>query len=229
MQHTLFGTLPDTPLADEQEQVPAGPKSRTARKDPSQRSEPKQTLFGIVETKAQARKRAQEIVRLLGAVEDAPEAIACRRAHIETTDYFIDRSNGIALDPNDRDGLLRCVGDLEELLEEEDCQAMRDNGAIWRPYPCCWLGKRPGEVYAAALHPKEIAYLREVQAEMREEIEAITEGAKQCQSELEQLRTLGPLREDIAQRYGLTTSGERNPHNKVSLKSLSEGSGLPQS
>lgn len=84
---------------------------------------------------------------------------------------------------------------------------MRKNEKIWRPYPLSWLGARLGQMYAAALHRKEIAYLRTLQKELREEIEAITEGAAQHQAELELLRAVGPLPTNVAERYGLTADG----------------------
>lgn len=173
--------------------------------------EPVRTLFGVVETKAQARRRAREIVRLLNAVEDAPEAIESRVAHIEALQYFVDRSNNIALDLNDLDALQRTVGDTEELLTDGERQAMRRSEKIWRPYPIGWLGARPGQMYPAALHRKEIAYLRQIEREMREEITAIRDGAKECESALEVLRAVGPLPDDIARQYALTPEGQRLP------------------
>jgi hypothetical protein len=172
--------------------------------------EPVQTLFGIVETKAQARRRAREIVRLLGAVEDAPQAIDCRTAQIDTIQYFVDRSQQIALDLNDLDALQRLVGDTEELLTDGERRAMHRNEKIWRPYPIGWLGARFGQMYPAALHRKEIAYLRKVQQELRQEITDIQDGAEEAAQVLEALRALGPLPDDIARHYALTPTGHRS-------------------
>jgi hypothetical protein len=173
--------------------------------------EPVQTLFGVVETKAQARRRAREIVRLLGAVEDAPETIDTRAGQIETLQYFVDRSKRIALDLNDLDSLQRLIGDTEELLTEGEYRAMRRNEKIWRPIPIGWLGTRPGQMYPAALHRKEIAYLRQMQRELQEEIANIREGAKECSAALDVLRAVGPLPEDIARHCALTPDGRRPP------------------
>lgn len=199
MQASLF---PEeiSPRCSEVRSVPA---KRAYRPEPT---EPEHTLFGIVETKTQARKRAQEMVRLIGAIDDAPVAIECRAEHIAALAYFIERSNKVALDPNDLDGLMRMVGDTQELLSEGECRAMR-NKNIWRMYPLGWIGTRPGDMYPAALHPKEIHYLRQVQDELREEMEAIREGAELCKADLGRLRAVGPLPEDVAKRYSLTPNG----------------------
>ena len=47
---------------------------------------------------------------------------------------------------------------------------MHEREDIWKPYPPGWLGKLRGEVYAAALHFKEIAWLVHLQDERRNEI-----------------------------------------------------------
>lgn len=173
--------------------------------------EPLRTLFGIVETKAQARRRAREIVRLLGAVEDAPQAIDCRSGQIETLQYFVERSHNVALDLNDLDALQRLIGDTEELLTDGERRAMRRNEKIWRPYPIGWLGARAGQMYPAALHRKEIVYLRGMQRELREEITNIRDGTEESKNALEALRSLGPLPGDIAQQYALTPAGYGPP------------------
>jgi len=59
-------------------------------------------------------------------------------------------------------------------------------------------------MYAAALHPKEVAYLRQMQESIREEAVAIIAGVADAQAELAALKAIGPLPEDIAQRYALT-------------------------
>jgi hypothetical protein len=208
MQESLFAEHLFTPIDRE---FPTNPAKRTRAPQPT---EPERTLFGIVETKAQARKRAQEIVRLIEAVEDAPEATRCRSEHIDALAYFIERSKKVALDPNDLDGLLRMVGDMQELLTEAECRAMR-NKNIWREYTPGWIGTRPGQMYPAALHPKELRYLRGMQDELRDEMEAIRKGAEGCKSELELLRAVGPLPDNVAQRYSLTPDGHSAKPKKI--------------
>ena len=75
------------------------------------------------------------------------------------------------------------------------------------PYLVGWIGARTGEIYAAALHPKEIAYLRQMQESIHEEAVAIAEGVEGAQAELAALKAIGQLPEDIAQRYALTPDG----------------------
>jgi hypothetical protein len=127
MQQALFE---DVKLLDREPQPRREPAKRSR---PAETAEPKRTLFGVIETKTQARKRAQEIVRLIGAVEDAPAAIECNHSHIHVLAYFIERSERAALDLNDLDGLTRMVGDTQHLLTERECLAMRKNEKIWRP------------------------------------------------------------------------------------------------
>ncbi len=202
MQQTLFGPCKN-PWGK------ARTRSISKRRQQIDEGEPLLTLFGLVETKAQARRRAKRIVQLLGAIEDAPEAIRSCKNHIDTLQYFIERSVQVKLDPNDRDGLQRLVGDTEEVLTEADCEEMRSNLEIWRPYLVGWIGARAGEMYAAALHPKEIAYLRQMQESIHEEAVAIAEGVEGAQAELAALKAIGQLPEDIAQRYALTPDGSR--------------------
>ncbi len=129
MQQTLFGSCENTCGK-------ARTRSISKRRQQIDEGEPLLTLFGLVETKAQARRRAKRIVQLLGAIEDAPEAIRSCKNHIDTLRYFIERSLQVKLDPNDRDGLQRLVGDTEEVLTEADCEEMRSNLEIWRAIPC---------------------------------------------------------------------------------------------
>ncbi len=210
MQESLFAEeIAATPVRRE---LPTTPVKRTRAPSPT---EPECTLFGIVETKAQARKRAQQLVRLIGAIEEAPEAMQSRAEHIDTLAYFIERSRQVALDPNDLDGLIRMVGDTQELLTEAEYRAMR-NKNIWRVYPLGWIGTRPGQMYPAALHPKELKYLRELQDELREEMEAIREDVERCKAELELLRAVGPLPDEVTQRYSLTPDGHSLKAKKAS-------------
>ena len=206
MQASLF----DDALLQADIEHGSQPKKQIKRRRESP-EEPVRTLFGVVETKAQARRRAREIVRLLGAVGDAPEAIQSHAGHIETIQYFVDRSQQIALDLNDLDALQRLIGDTEEILTEGERRAMRRNEKIWRRYPVGWLGARPGHIYPAALHRKEIAYLREMQRELRAEMTDIRDGAQECEAGLDALRALGPLPDDIARQYALTPDGHRLP------------------
>src|SRR5262249_31576361 len=99
----------------------------------------------------------------------------------------------------------------EEILTEGERTAMRRNEKIWRRYPVGWLGVRPGQMYPAALHRKEIAYLRQMQRELREEMADIRDGAEECETALEVLRAVGPLPDDIARQYALTADGHRLP------------------
>lgn len=205
MQPTLFAPL-----------EPSSPEFRSGRPKPNrvprhdnEPDEPETTLFGLVETKAQARRRAQRIVRLIGTIEEAPEILACYENDIRTLEYFIERGATDTLTPNDRDGLLRFVGDLEELLTEDECDEMRDYAEIWKPYPSGWFGTLPGELYASALHPKEIAYLRERQEERRNEMTAVLAGAEEARTELAKLKSICPLPDDVATRHGLTPTGDR--------------------
>src|SRR5260370_40570817 len=169
MQQTFFGSW-------EEKRAHTKPCSIARRGDPIEDEEPLQTLFGRVETKAQSRRRAKRIVQLGGAIEDGPEAIRCCESHIDALQYFIQRSLQVELDPNDRDSLQRLVGDTEEVLTESDCEEMRSKPHIWRPYLVGWIGARAGEMYAAALHPKEVVYLRQLQESIREDAGAIIAG-----------------------------------------------------
>jgi hypothetical protein len=202
MQQTLFGYCETT-----------GGKARTrpiSKRSPQiDEGEPLRTLFGLVETKAQARRRAKRIVQLLGAIEDAPDVMSSCENHIDILRYFIERSLQVELHPDDRDGLQRLLGDTEEVLTEADCEEMRSNPKIWRPYPVGWIGARAGEMYAAALHPKEIAYLREIQQSILDEVASIVAGVEDAQTELAALKAIGPLPEAIAQHYALTPEGNR--------------------
>jgi len=204
MQPTLFGPL------EPSNQVGAGrPKPYRVPRHYNEPDEPETTLFGLVETKAQARRRAQRIVRLIGTIEEAPEILACYENDIRTLEYFIERGTTGTLTPNDRDGLLRFVGDIEEILTEDDCREMRDHPDIWKSFPAGWPGTLLGELYAAALHPKEIAYLRERQEERRQEMTDVLAGAEEARTELDKLKSICPLPDDVATRHGLTPTGDR--------------------
>src|SRR5579885_1935414 len=173
MQRALF---PETPSPSK---VCKQPKNRKVRR--RQDSGLTMTLFGPLESKSESARRARKIVELLGFIEEAPEAIHCCEHDVWMLSYFIERSEQKLLDPNDRDGLIRLVGDLEELLSEEDCQEMLDDRSIWRAYPPGWLGMGPGDRYAVALHGKEIAYLRKLATGRRQDQAAIIESTGEWQ------------------------------------------------
>jgi hypothetical protein len=204
MQSNLFGPFEPSQKKDKPRYT-----RKEARPGNSESNEPDVTLFGVVETKLQASKRAKRIVQLLGLIEGAPETFACYENDIRALAYFIERATAAALTPNDRDGLLRFVGDLEELLSEEELREMQENQTIWRPYPRGWIGMLRGELYAAALHPKEIAYLLPLQDERRGEIAALRMDVEEAEAELAALKRICPLRDDVAARYSLTPVGDR--------------------
>ncbi len=210
MQTTLFGPLE---AKDRHSATVRGKPSRVSpshtSRDQEESAEPEATLFGPVETKAQARKRAQRIVRLIGTIEEAPDILACYEGDITTLDYFIERGTNGTLSPNDHDGLRRFVGDLDEILTEDDCREMRDRADIWKPLPGGWLGNVPGLLYASALHLKEVAYLRQLQEDRRDEILAVLEGVETAKSELPKLKSICPIPAEIANRFGLTPMGDR--------------------
>jgi len=160
-----------------------------------------QSLFGPVETKREAIQRAKRIRELRSAIRDAPNAIACCHSDVQLFDYFIERSRQISLDANDLDGLQRFIGEPEELLTERDCRAMRKNLSIWRDFPEGWPGARAGDKYPAALHPKEIAYLRRLQKERAADVDVIRSARKRVKAELAALESLGPLPDDVAAKY----------------------------
>jgi hypothetical protein len=86
---------------------------------------------------------------------------------------------------------------------------MRDHPDIWKSFPAGWPGTLLGELYAAALHPKEIAYLRERQEERRQEMTDVLAGAEEARTELDKLKSICPLPDDVATRHGLTPTGDR--------------------
>jgi len=202
-----------TPLFEPIEPRVVGTKEAHAviwQRDSSATFTTEQTLFGPVEAQPQARRRALRMKELLGAIEEGPEEVKSCNCHVEMLGYFIARSETLRLDPNDHDGLLRLIGATEDLLTEEDCQQMRSNRQIWTPYPTGWIGTVEGDMYPVALHPKEVEYLLLLQAEIREHISAVRAGLLACQAELGALQAIGPLPDDIAQRYGLTREGTRS-------------------
>src|ERR1700694_6005335 len=105
MQPTLFGPIePSDPKLGSR---PPNP-SRVPRHD-NESDEPETTLFGLVETKAQSRRRAQRIVRLIGTIEEAPAILACYENDIRLLVYFIELGTTGTLTPNARDGRLGFV------------------------------------------------------------------------------------------------------------------------
>jgi hypothetical protein len=204
MQSNLFGPLEPSKKKDQPRYT-----RKEARPGNSESNEPDVTLFGVVETKLQASKRAKRIVQLHGIIEGAPETLACYENDIRLLGYFIERATAVALTPNDRDGLLRFVGDIEGLLSEDECREMQENRTIWRPNPRGWIGTLHGELYPAALHPKEVAYLLQLQDERREEIVALRMDVEEAEAELATLKRICPLRDDVAARHSLTPAGDR--------------------
>lgn len=165
------------------------------------------TLFGSVEGKRESIARAKKLAEIYAAIREAPDALDCRRGQIMDLDYFIERSREKKIDPNDRDGLLRSIGDPEDLLTERDCAAMRRNKKLWKPYPTGWLGATRGQLYCCQLHPKEIKYLEGLKAEIAAEVTAIETNLPLLQEEATQLRLIGRLPADVAERHRLTEDG----------------------
>lgn len=164
-------------------------------------------LFGAVESKSESRERAKKLVFLYSTLREAPGALEVRRGQVADLQYFIDRSAKSKMDPNDWDGLHRLIGDPEELLTEADCRAMRRKKHIWKPYPYEWLGSGPGQTFPSEMHPKEIAYLKSQQDFIKDEIESIELRVPEIKQEIVELRLIGPLPEDTAERYKLTVDG----------------------
>ena len=170
---------------------------------------PTQTLFGIVESKSEARARAKELVKIHGAIREAPEAMEVREGQAAQLAYFIKRSDACQLDLNDKDGMMRTIGLLDDMLDEADCAFMRRHKKWWRKVPKGWLGCKGGDhYYCTKLHPKEISYLREQIADLQAEIEAIQEAVPALKIQLAELAAVAPLPEDIAKHYALTVDGQ---------------------
>jgi len=161
----------------------------------------------IPESKREAASRAIKLSELYASIADAPEEIAVREDQANMLSYMIDKSNKCQLDLNDLDGLMRLGCDTEDLLTERDCKRWRANAKIWKPYPAGWMGYSPGRKYPAQLHPKEINYLKETRETVFDELAAIKGNLPYIEKEIEQLRAVGPLPKDIAERHKLTVDG----------------------
>ena len=164
------------------------------------------SLFGVTETRAEARTRARTIAEHCATLAEAPEAIETRQSQVVQVQYFIDRSNACALDENDLDALMHEI-DTSECLEDGDLDEMHANAAIWRDYMPGWGGAQPGDKYPAQLHRKEIEYLTEVRDQCAEEAVTIQQNADAVRAELDTLRAVGPLYPDDAKRHNLTVEG----------------------
>ena len=173
----------------------------------------------LTEGKRESAERARNLVSLYQALREAPGVIESCQGHVGVLQYFIDRSNAKKLDPNDRDGLGRTVGDLEELLTERDCAAMRRNKKLWKKYPYGWLGSPPGSEYCCQLHPKEVAYLEEQKEEQLTMAEAVQMNIPFIKEEIAALRLIGPLPEKVAERYKLTVDGREKRKDETQSRS----------
>ena len=180
------------------------------------------TLFGWSESKEEARARAAELFSLHAAVADTPNLLDCRTGQVGQFDYFIGKAERIQLDCNDKDGLQRFVQCLSEAAEltEEDCRWMWNQVRFWKPTPEgfeWWCGcrrmvkKKTQPMYCATLHPKEIATLKEMRAELVEEIESIKLNLPKIQARIGKLKDVGPLPEAIAEKHRLTVDGDPKP------------------
>lgn len=165
------------------------------------------TLFGIMESKTEARDRARSLRDLYSSLRDAPDVLACRRSLVDQIQTFIDRSNAKTFDLNWHDGLVRLTG-LEELLTERDCAQMRNNKKLWKWYKPGWLGSHGPVRYCCQLHPKEIAYLERQMAEIQHEIDNIEINVPLLKEQAEALRAVGPFPKELAERYQLTEDGQ---------------------
>lgn len=139
------------------------------------------------EKKNDAIKRAKQIKELHAAIADAPSEIEDREGQFRDLQYFIDKAEKQTLDANDFDGMMRMGVDFSEALSEEEANE---------------------EVPEGGLHPKEIAYLRETQNLVREELDAVKANVPELEKELAELKSRGALPPDVAERHGLTPAGD---------------------
>ena len=170
------------------------------------------TLFGVIESKTEAKQRAERMSLLIARIDDAPDERKCIRSQYNCLTYFIDRAQAKKLDPNDLDGLQRSIGDLSDLLTAKDAAEMEANPRIWKHYTGKWegwAGALPRHRFCITLHKKEIDYLREVRDEQTGLMIALRHALNSYRRELTQLRAVADLPEEIAKRYQLTPKGER--------------------
>jgi hypothetical protein len=170
------------------------------------------TLFGVIESKTEAKKRAERISLLVSRIADGPDDRKCIRSQYNQITHFVTKAKAKKMDPNEHDGLQRTIGDLSGLLTEKECAEMRDNPRIWKAYTgdfAGWCGSTPRDRYCTTLHKKEIAYLEECRAEVVSNMLNLREALSSYRRELAELRALADLPEEIAKRYQLTPKGER--------------------
>lgn len=165
------------------------------------------TPFGLVATRSESRTqvkaRAKEMSGLQSALRDAPEEIEARRGQVLDLQYFIDRSNAKKMDPNDHEGLLRLIGQPEDLITMREANTWARKQGIWRKTPngmTWWAGK----MYCTMLHPKEIAYLKWQIAQVQEIIDAVEAGIPEIEERIAELWDAGSLPDDIAKQYHVT-------------------------
>lgn len=161
------------------------------------------------ETKLESRDRARKIVRLICAIEDAPTQAEQINWQMDLCLYFVEKANAGELTLNDRDGLQRNIGVIDEEMTAKDNAEMRQDESAWKPLEHGWIGRKVGELYCTKLHPKEIRVLEDVRAELAGDLVALTEAVPTWEQELATLRAVGPLREDIATKHNLTPEGYR--------------------
>lgn len=168
------------------------------------------TLFGVVESKRDSAARAKKLADLWATEQDLPESIEAAHATAAACQYFIDRSNRHALDPNDWDGLIRFC-DTTECLEDEDRAEMESHPEAWRPYSGewkGWAGMPETASFAVCLHAKELEFLTEAAASQDEEAAELEAYLAAVRAEIASLRAVGPLPADLANKYGLTEDGD---------------------
>lgn len=170
------------------------------------------TLFGVIESKTESKKRAERISLLISRIDDAPDERKCIRSHYFMSKDFIDKAKARKLDPNDYDGLQRTVGDLSDMLTEKDRAQMESNTKIWKHYTgkwAGWAGALPRHRFCTTLHPKEIAYLEDIRKDQISMMVELRHALSDYRRELAQLRAVADIPEDIAKRYQLTPKGFR--------------------
>lgn len=170
------------------------------------------TLFGVIESKTEAKKRAERISLLVSRIADGPDDRKCIRSQYNQITYFITKAKAKKMDPNEHDGLQRTVGDLSGLLTDKECKEMSDNPKIWKSYTgdfAGWCGATHRDRYCTTLHKKEIAYLEECRDEVVNNMLDLREALRDYRRELTTLRAVADLPEEIAKRYQLTPQGER--------------------
>jgi hypothetical protein len=163
------------------------------------------TLFGIIESKTEARDRAKALCGLYASLRDAPGALACRQSQIQQLQSFIDRSAKRSFDYNWWDGFQRLIGYPEDWLTDRDEAAMHRDKSYWKKDKYAFGGP---QIIRCKLHPKELALLKAYQVERQEEIAAIEANVPLLQAQADELRRVGPFPKELAERYQLTEDGQ---------------------